>query len=92
MLNARYLGLLAAARSEDLLIYTPTLRYYLESGGFAETAAAPVVCAGEDLEQVSHIPLDPDLLACSSGCEVNLFFQTARFRATFRKLELLVMN
>lgn len=89
---ARYLGLLAAAESGDLLIYTPTLRYCLENGGFIDCAATPVVCAGGDLEQVSHIPLNPDLLARSDGCEFNLFFQTAQFRATFRKIELLIMN
>ncbi|MCF6430590.1 MULTISPECIES: hypothetical protein [unclassified Leisingera] len=90
--TARYLGLLAAAESKDLLIYTPTLRYYLSSGGFTETAAAPVVAAGGALEQLSHIPVDPSLLARSSSCEFNLFFQTAQFQATFRQLEPLTVN
>ncbi|UWQ86111.1 hypothetical protein [Leisingera caerulea] len=90
--TSRYLGLLAAAQSEDLLIYIPTLRYYLDTGGFTETAAAPVVAAGGPLEQLSHIPVDAELLTRSNGCELNLFFQTASFRATFRQLEPLTIN
>lgn len=89
--KARYLGLLAAAAGPDLLIYTPTLRCHLESGGFTEISARPVVCTGDAQEQIAHIPLDPDLLARSSGCELNLFFQTAQFQAVFRKIELLAM-
>lgn len=92
--QARYFGLLLRASSSSLLIYTAVLRYHSAGGGFEETAAAPTVLPAAEAaqEHLSYLPVDQARLAASSGCEVNLFFQTDRFRATLAHLEPLIMR
>lgn len=88
---ARYLGLLVALRSADFIAYAPTLRYNLHEGGMRDVTAAPAVMAGGTREILSHVPVDPALLAESRDCEFNLFFDTDAFSADLLRLEPLLI-
>lgn len=90
--GGRYMGLLVALHSENLITFTPTLRYFFAEGGLQDAgAAAPVVMAGGARECLAYIPLDPALLERAAACELNLFFHTDTFVAEFSKIEPLLI-
>lgn len=89
--GARYLGLLVALRSGDVISFTPTLRYVRAEGTQDVPAATPVLLAGGPREHLSHIPVDPGQLDSATGCELNLFFHSNAFVAEFARIEPLLI-
>lgn len=89
--GARYLALIVTQNAGDVVAFTPSLRYF-RPAGMQDAAAEPVLMAGGSREHLSWIPIDPDLLADASGCELNLFFQNNAFVAEFTRIEPLVMS
>lgn len=89
--GARYLGLIVAQRAGDVVSFTPTLRY-LQPEGFHDVPGQPALMAGGSREHLSYVPVDPDLLAAATGCELNLFFTGNAFAAEFARIEPLAMS
>lgn len=90
--QARRAGVLVSLHSDGMVSYQPSLRYFLPEGGFQDRAAAsPVVMAPGAREMLSHIPVDAELAACATGCELNLFFLDNDLRAEGLRFEPLMM-
>lgn len=89
---ARQIGLLVSLRSDRVVSYRPSLRYFLPEGGFQDQATpAPVVMAPGAREVLSHLPVDAELAARATGCELNLFFLDDAVRAENLRLDPLLM-
>lgn len=90
--QARRVGILVSLRSGGMVSYRPSLRYFMPEGGFQDRAtAAPVVMVPGPREELSHIPVDAELAARATGCELNLFFLDNDLRVEALSLEPLLM-
>ncbi|MBY6069089.1 hypothetical protein KUW17_20265 [Leisingera aquaemixtae] len=90
--QARYAGLRLALRSGSLIACSPALRYFLPEGGLRDVpAAAPLLLAPGAREVLVHLPVDRELAARASACELNIFFLDDSFRADAVQIEPLLM-
>lgn len=89
--RGRYFGLRMNMTCEETASFIPTLRAITEEGKFIDIPSAPVVMAGGTRDTLSYVALDHTLLALSSRCEFNLFFQTDHFSGEIHALEPLLI-
>lgn len=90
--RGRYLGLLIAARPGALVSFTPRLRYVLRDGSLRDIGQpVPVVLPAGAREQLTHLPIDPALLARADVAELNLFFHSPEMQMTLTRLEPLLI-
>lgn len=91
--RGRYIGLLIEARTSELVSFTPSLRYRLKGGEIADRSPAlPVLLLAGHRTDLSHIPLDPELLERTAQCELNLYFHTDRMALDIIRLEPMLMS
>ncbi len=92
--NARYFAFLMEVSDCDLMICTPTLRYRMQRDHIDRPAEPLVITtpAGQAPQTcLTHIPLDPALLARSEICEFNLFFQSDAFHLQIHRMDPAIM-
>jgi len=90
--RGRYVGLRLRARSAKFFSYRPCLRYLPHEGQAVDRFTEDyIVSSGGLREQLSHIPVDHDLLSRCRATEMHLFFQGADFESDILALEALLI-